>query len=573
MKKNNLKKLGTISVLCLSLFTTVPVNALTKNETVYSKIDTNGNVIKTTVTDKLINNNKLDTITDLTDLDKIINLSNNNTFNKDNNQITWNTSGNNLTYQGTSNKELPISINISYKLDGNSITVDDLLGKSGHVDITLKYTNNERNLVYVNGTNTYLYTPFIVTMGTIIKDTDATNLKITNGKIINNGLSNILVGISAPGLYESLNMYELKDLDTITISYDTTSFNLPTIYNVATSKLLEDNDLSIFNKLNTLISASTSLKENIDALTEGSNKLLESSITLNNGTSQIYQNLSYVNQKLKEINEGAINLDNGLNDIINTLNKVKESLNNSSNDESIGKLKLLIDTDLNTANNLKAMNDTLKANYEEYNLKNITYKEAITADPTMNLYNLKLAYENNYENNNQLITLLNSNASALTETLTTLNNIDTEISNMLSTLTTYLEKAHDGSTELANGTTALSTGVNTLTTKVEELYNGTTALSEGINTLNTGITAYNEKGITPLSNTINNNLSGNINKIKKLADLGNNYQTFTMKNTTDNGETKFIIVLDGQKVEKTTVKTETKTEKLSFIDRIKNLFK
>lgn len=573
MKKNNLKKLGTISVLCLSLFTTVPVNALTKNETVYSKIDTNGNVIKTTVTDKLINDNKLDTITDLTDLDKIINLSNNNTFNKDNNQITWNTSGNNLTYQGISNKELPISINISYKLDGNSITVDDLLGKSGHVDITLKYTNNERNLVYVNGTNTYLYTPFIVTMGTIIKDTDATNLKITNGKIINNGLSNILVGISAPGLYESLNMYELKDLDTITISYDTTSFNLPTIYNVATSKLLEDNDLSIFNKLNTLTSASTSLKENIDALTEGSNKLLESSITLNNGTSQIYQNLSYVNQKLKEINAGAINLDNGLNDIINTLNKVKESLNNSSNDESIGKLKLLIDTDLNTANNLKTMNDTLKANYEEYNLKDITYKEAIAADPTMNLYNLKLAYENNYENNNQLITLLNSNASALTETLTTLNNIDTEVSNMLSTLTRYLEKAHDGSTELANGTTALSTGVNTLTTKVEELYNGTTALSEGINTLNTGITAYNEEGITPLSNTINNNLSGNINKIKKLADLGNNYQTFTMKNTTDNGETKFIIVLDGQKVEKTTVKTETKTEKLSFIDRIKNLFK
>lgn len=573
MKKNNLKKLGTISVLCLSLFTTVPVNALTKNETVYSKIDTNGNVIKTTVTDKLINDNKLDTITDLTDLDKIINLSNNNTFNKDNNQITWNTSGNNLTYQGISNKELPISINISYKLDGNSITVDDLLGKSGHVDITLKYTNNERNLVYVNGTNTYLYTPFIVTMGTIIKDTDATNLKITNGKIINNGLSNILVGISAPGLYKSLNMYELKDLDTITISYDTTSFNLPTIYNVATSKLLEDNDLSIFDNLNTLTSASTSLKENIDALTEGSNKLLESSITLNNGTSQIYQNLSYVNQKLKEINEGAINLDNGLNDIINTLNKVKESLNNSSNDESIDKLKLLIDTDLNTANNLKTMNDTLKANYEEYNLKNITYKEAITADPTMNLYNLKLAYENNYENNNQLITLLNSNASALTETLTTLNNINTEVSNMLSTLTTYLEKAHDGSTELANGTTALSTGVNTLTTKVEELYNGTTALSEGINTLNTGITAYNEEGITPLSNTINNNLSGNISKIKKLADLGNNYQTFTMKNTTDNGETKFIIVLDGQKVEKTTVKTETKTEKLSFIDRIKNLFK
>lgn len=573
MKKNNLKKIGTISILCLSLFTIVPVNALTKNETVYSKIDTNGNVIKTTVTDKLINDNNLDTIEDLTNLDKIINLSNNNTYTKDNNQIIWNTSGTNLTYQGTTNKELPISINISYKLDGNAIEVNDLLGKSGHIDITLKYTNNSKNLVYVNGTNTYLYTPFIVTMGTIIKDTDATNLSITNGKIINNGLSNILVGISAPGLYESLNMYELKDLDTITISYDTTSFNLPTIYNVATSKLLEDNDLSIFDNLNTLTSASTSLKENIDALTEGSNKLLESSITLNNGTSQIYQNLSYVNQKLQEINNGAIDLDNGLNDIINTLSTVKDSLNNSNNNESISKLKLLIETDINTANNLKNINDTLKTKYDTYNLKNTSYEETISIDPTMNLYNLKLSYENSYESNNQLITLLNSNATALTETLTTLNNIDTEIDAMLSLLTTSLEKVHEGSTKLATGTTALSTGVNTLTTKVEELYDGTTALSAGIDTLNTGITAYNKEGITPLTNEVNNSLSGNINKIKKLADLGNNYQTFTMKNTSDHGETKFIIVLDGQKVEKNTTKTETKTEKLSFIDRIKNLFK
>ena len=115
--------------------------------------------------------------------------------------------------------------------------------------------------------------------------------------------------------------------------------------------------------------------------------------------------------------------------------------------------------------------------------------------------------------------------------------------------------------------------MNALTTKTEELYNGTNALSEGINTLNTGITTYNNEGIIPLTNTINNSLSSNINKIKKLTELGNNYQTYTMNYATDSGETKFIIVLDGQKVKKTTTKTETKTEKITFIDRIKNLFK
>ena len=572
--KNNIKKLGTYSILLLSIFTIVPINAnaLTKKETVYSKIDSTGKVIKTTVNDELISDNQSDHLEDLTNLEEIINLSNDSTYTKNNNQITWNTSSTNLTYQGISNKELPISMNITYKLNNDVISIEDLLGKSGHIDITIKYTNNEKNLVYVNGVNTYLYTPFIITMGTIIKDDNATNLTITNGKIVNNGTANILVGLSAPGLYESLNIPELKSLDTITISYDTTSFELPTIYNIATSKLLEDDDLSIFNKLSNLTSISTSLKENMSSIEEGSNNLLIASSTINDGTNLLYQKISLINEKIKEINAGAISLDNGLNDLINTLQEIKKSLN-SDGDESIDKLKLLIETDLNTANNLKTMNDTLKTNYDSNNLKDITYENAIALDPTMNLYNLKLTYETNYENNESLIKLLNSNANALTETLTKLNSIDTEINDMLDTINITLESIHTGSSSLADGSTELAIGVDTLATKTEELYNGTNALSEGINTLNTGITTYNNEGIIPLTNTINNSLSNNINKIKKLTELGNNYQTYTMNYATDSGETKFIIVLDGQKVKKTTTKTETKTEKITFIDRIKNLFK
>ena len=538
--KKNIKKLGTYSILLLSLFTIVPINAnaLTKKETVYSKIDSTGKVIKTTVNNELISDNQSDHLEDLTNLEEIINLSNDSTYTKNNNQITWNTSSTNLTYQGISNKELPISMNITYKLNNNVISSKDLLGKKGHIDISIKYTNNEKKFVYVNGVNTYLYTPFIITMGTIIKNDNATNLTITNGKIVNNGNANILVGLSAPGLYESLNIPELKSLDTITISYDTESFELPTIYNIATPKLLENDDLSIFNKLSNLTNVSASLKDNMSSIEEGSNKILEASTSINNGTNLLYQKVSLINEKIKEINTGAISLDNGLNDLINTLQEIKKSLN-SDGDESIDKLKLLIETDLNTANNLKTINDTLKANYDSYNLKDITYENAITLDPTMNLYNLKLTYDTTYENNENLIKLLNSNVFALTETLTKLNNIDTEIN----------------------------------TTKTEELSNGTNALSEGINILNTGIITYNNEGIIPLTNTINNSLSSNINKIKKLTELGNNYQTYTMKYANDSGETKFIIVLDGQKVKKTATKTEKKLKKITFIKHIKNLFK
>ena len=571
--KKTIKKTGIIAILLLSLFTTIPVNALTKNETVYTKIDETGKVISTTVNDKLINNNNEDILNDLTDLENILNISSDNSYQKDNNTIAWNALGNDITYQGITNKSLPITMSISYKLDGIDTDLENMLGKKGHIEITLKYQNNEKHLVYLNGTNTYLYTPFIITMGSIIKDEGNSNLEITNGKIINNGLNNILISLSSPGLYESLNIQELKDLDTIKISYDTESFELPTIYNIATSKLLEDSDLSVFDRLSNLTSKTNLLKENIDKLSSGSQLLLDSSIQLNNGTGKIYESLVYISSKITELNQGIISIDEGLNEILIALNNAKNLVNNSS-DEGISSIKYLIETDLSTANNLKLLNDTLKTNYDNFKLNDYTYEEVISIDSTLNLYNIKYTYESSYQNNLSLINLLNSNATALEETLNTLNSINSQIDNMLSLITSSLETIKSGTSNLTNGSTELSNGLNTLTEKTNELYNGTTNLTNGINTLNEGINSYNEEGITPLTNTINYSLQGNIFKIKKLSELGNNYKSFTMKNSTDDGETKFIIILDGKKPQENITKAvENKEEKTTFFTRIKNLFK
>ena len=164
----NIKKIGTVLLTTSLLVTTLPVNALTKNETVYSKLNNDGTVKSTVVSEYLKNTDE--TINDQTDLTNILNLNGTEKYTIDGTNIVWDAKGKDIYYQGESNKELPVSLNISYKLDGKDITLDELLGESGRVEITLKYTNNDSHSVLVNGTYQTLYTPFVVTLGTIIKN-------------------------------------------------------------------------------------------------------------------------------------------------------------------------------------------------------------------------------------------------------------------------------------------------------------------------------------------------------------------------------------------------------------------
>lgn len=248
MKNNKIIKLSLIS---LSIMSVLPINAyaLTKEETVYSKLNNNGEIINTSVYEHLINNDKLDTITDLSDLENITNINNNNKFEYANNTLTWAAKAKDIFYKGTTNKSLPISEDVTYKLDGNDILLSDMLGKSGHIEITIKYTNNDLHYNYKYGN---MYTPFMVATVTSIEGKNNSNVEVTNGKVINNGNNYMVVAISLPGLSEGLGIEE--KIDSVTISYDTTKAELSTIYSVMSPKIIEERDMNIFNKLNNIYS-------------------------------------------------------------------------------------------------------------------------------------------------------------------------------------------------------------------------------------------------------------------------------------------------------------------------------
>ena len=76
----------------------------------------------------------------------------------------------------TSTEALPISLTISYYLDDESISANELAGKSGHVRIVYNYAPVK---TYQNK-----YVPFIAITGLTVDNEHFSNLSIKNGKIM-----------------------------------------------------------------------------------------------------------------------------------------------------------------------------------------------------------------------------------------------------------------------------------------------------------------------------------------------------------------------------------------------------
>lgn len=192
------------------------VYAFEKNEFVYSQLNTSGNLVKTSVTSELIINNN-EKIKDETELKNILNINGKETYEISGNNINWTNNGNNIFYNGELDKILPVEVNIKYYLNNKEVDIKDLYNKKGSIKIVYSFKNNSKKSVLVNGKNESVYTPFVVTLGTIIKNENNSNISIDNGEVVSSGNKSILIGLSSPGLYESLGLKELSSLNKITI--------------------------------------------------------------------------------------------------------------------------------------------------------------------------------------------------------------------------------------------------------------------------------------------------------------------------------------------------------------------
>ena len=264
---------------------------LEKEETVYVITDSTGAQNEVIVSDHLKNGMQLDNIDDKSNLTDIENVKGDEEFTKGTgSELTWQAKGNDIYYQGKTNREVPVTLDVTYTLDGKEVSAKDLDGASGDLEISIKYQNNTAfGSVKV---------PFIVMSGFIAQDNCLTHITVDHGKVIDDGEKQVVVGMAAPGLADNLGL-SADDIgmgDSVLIKGKAKDFSVDDIMTIATSSVFSDLDSDKLGDLD--------FDDEINALDKGTRQLVK-------GSKLLYEGINTMSDEMPALTEGIDNLKNG----------------------------------------------------------------------------------------------------------------------------------------------------------------------------------------------------------------------------------------------------------------------
>lgn len=286
-----------------------------KEETVYAKIDGSGSVKSVTVSDQLKNVSDQSKLKDISDLQDIVNIKGDEAFSTMGSNVVWDTADADICYQGTTTKELPVGIKISYKLDGKDISAPDLKGKSGHVVIRYTYENK-------SGSKGKTSTPFMMATGLLLDEETFQNVKVENGKLISDGERNMVIGYGFPSMKNILGI-EDKDVDIpdyFEVEADVTEYEPVEGLTIATNSIFNDLDTDDFDSLD-------ELQDSMDELQDASSQLVSGSGELKNGIDTLLASSGTLTDGIDQLVAGGGDLQAGTSELADGSNQLLDGSN------------------------------------------------------------------------------------------------------------------------------------------------------------------------------------------------------------------------------------------------------
>ena len=278
-----------------------------KDETVYVIADASGNPQKVIVSDWLKNEQKNAGIATIGD-------NGNGGYTIDQgNSYSWDAENGDLDEAAN----LPVSVKLTYLLDGKEMTAEEIAGKSGKATIRFDYTNNQKQTVSIDGKDTDVYVPFTVVTGAVLDDSVFSNIEVSNGKVINDGTRSIVIGFALPGMQESLalNADSIKLPDSIEITADVKNFSLTTTLTMVTNDVFNEAAEDIEEKKEEKGDEDISL----DRLIGGINQLTDGTSALYEGTSQLLEKSGMLISGINQLAAGGQQVSGGVNTVRQTL--------------------------------------------------------------------------------------------------------------------------------------------------------------------------------------------------------------------------------------------------------------
>ena len=606
-------------------------SSFSKSETVYAVMNGDGSIKSTTVSEHLYSASGLANVTDKTILTDIQNTESDAEFTQNGEELVWNTNDTDVYYKGNTDKALPIDVKVTYALDGQEAALEDIIGKSGHLTVTVNLKNNETGTVNVNGKDRTIVTPLITAVGVILGG-DAANVTAEHGMIESAAKSSVAAFVTLPGVKDSLSgllpdeVDSIEDYlqDTVTVEADVEDFTCPQVMvacATSTAALGTDNvfDLSSINDLT----------DGINQLNDAMSQLMDGASQLVDGTSQLAGGVLALLDGANTLNNGAAALDDGLGQLTNgldTLSANNAALNAGAQQVADGVLASanktlkeggLIDEDMTWSNyeavidNILTMNDKTLAAGRKKMVRTIWEQAPSFKDSQLDLALYLSATKTNHDLEAALKLMQNFDASMLTGALEMVTNADakntiheelkyqiknsqdiadvralktslSQIQFFVSSVNQYTagvqtaadgaHSAKDGSAQLAAGTKTLYDGVNTLNT-------GAGQLNDGAGQLNDGLNQFNEEGISKLTGALDQDqLHGLKTVLDEMTGRLNDYTSFAGAPDDAESSVKFVYKTAETVAAADTTAAETETVKEGNIftrlwQRIVNLFK
>ena len=606
-------------------------SSFSKDETVYAVMNGDGSLKSTTVSEHLYSASGLANVTDKTTLTDIQNTESDAEFTQNGEELVWNTNDTDVYYKGNTDKALPIDVKVTYALDGQEAALEDIIGKSGHLTVTVNLKNNETGTVNVNGKDRTIVTPLITAVGVILGG-DASNVTAEHGMIESAAKSSVAAFVTLPGVKDSLSgllpdeVDSIEDYlqDTVTVEADVTELTCPQVMVACATSTAALGTSNVFD-----LSSINDLTDGINQLNDAMSQLMDGASQLVDGTSQLANGVLALLDGANTLNNGAAALDDGLGQLTNgldTLSANNAALNAGAQQVADGVLASanktlkeggLIDEDMTWSNyeavidNILTMNDKTLAAGRKKMVRTIweqapSFKDsqldlALYLSATKTNHDLEAALKlmQNYDPSMLcgLVQLLTSedakntakaelkyqvensqdmaDVRALKTSLSQIQFFVSSVNQYTAGVQTAADGAHsakDGSAQLAAGTKTLYDGVNTLNT-------GAGQLNDGAGRLNDGLNQFNEEGISKLTGALDQDqLHGLKTVLDEMTDRLNDYTSFAGAPDDAESSVKFVYKTaeTAASVDVAAAETETVKEGNIFTrlwQRIVNLFK
>lgn len=509
-----------------------------KDETVYVYTNADGSVKSSEVSSILKNPDgalKLSDSTNLADVKGEGDVSHSGSGSS----LTWDAEGKDVTYTGKTSAEAPVAMRVTYTLDGQPVTADELAGKSGKVTIRYDFENHSTQTAAIRGVSQTIYTPFTCVTALMFDGDDFKNVTVENGKVINDGNDIVVAGFAMPGLKQSLGtMADDADVpDHFTVTADVTNFELKSTMTIVTAGIMSELDakslgVGEFDDASALTDAMGQLIDGSDKLTTGLEELASSSKQLEAGASSLLGGAQALEGGLYALasDDALGKLQTGAASLASSIGQISGKVSESRT--MLAEAAAALENAGGSAEELAAAQAVLESNKDKISEADYATLSKALADGAKSAQTAGAIGGKLKDADTSFATLVSG-----------LNSAEQGASNLESGAASAIDAAN----ELAAGAQQLVGGAEQLNIAVPQLTQAMQQAADGSKTLTQGMQTFNDEGVVQLVNTLQNDFGGTLDRMNALSDAAKSYTNFGGITEGTTGSVKFVFETDAIK--------------------------